>query len=186
MRRKEIGGDSEAFGITRYRVEQEGRRLLGHRLPLGDKANLRLPVSSLNSLEISLPFDVLQEISQVVEELRHLSRLSHFYPRATVAESRIVAHGDRANLKVVSRQLDRIHRRGHDALEVAPAVELVVLPRVIHDHLAGPQGGRHRGLDIESRHIVEHLDSIAVLDTALSRVLGAQKHHRHAALKLEY
>ena len=72
MRRKEIGGDSEAFGITRYRIEQEGRRLLGHRLPLGDKANLRLPVSSLNSLEISLPFDVLQEISQVVEELRHL------------------------------------------------------------------------------------------------------------------
>jgi hypothetical protein len=65
MRREEIGGDSEAFGITRYRVEQEGRRLLGHRLPLGDKANLCLPVSSFNSLEISLPFGVPQEVSQV-------------------------------------------------------------------------------------------------------------------------
>src|SRR3990172_8040554 len=155
MRRKEIGGDSEALGITRYRIEHEGRRLLGHRLPLGDKTNLCLPVSSFNSLEISLPFGVPQEVSQVVEELRHLSRLSHFYPRATVAESRVVAHGDRANLKVVSRQLDRIHRRGHYALEMAPALELVVLPRVIHDHLAGPQRGRHRGVDVERRHVVE-------------------------------
>src|SRR5512141_2035443 len=99
MRGKEIGGDSEALGITRYRVEHQGRRLLGHRLPLGDNANLCLPVSSFNPLEISLPFGVPQEVSQVVEELRHLSRLSHFYPSAAVAESRIVAHGDRTDLK---------------------------------------------------------------------------------------
>ena len=91
-----------------------------------------------------------------------LSDFSYLHPGVAVALAR---HGDQRigpDVAVVADQFDGIERRRHHALEVAPACELIVLPGVVNDRLAGPDSRRNHRPRAERGNVIERLDNVVV------------------------
>src|SRR3990170_5993708 len=96
--------------------------------------------------------------------------LGHLDPGVAVVVAGLEDRGCGLDMEIAARQLDGVHRRGDDVAVSHPALELIVLPRVIHDHLARTYRGRHLGADEELADIVVHADEVVVLDPPLPRV----------------
>src|SRR3990172_4587827 len=91
-----------------------------------------------------------------------LSDFSYLHPGVAVALAR---HGDQRvgpDVTVVADQFDGIERRRHHALEVAPTGELIVLPGVVDDRLAGPDSRRNHCPRPERSDVIERLDNVVV------------------------
>lgn len=65
----------------------------------------------------------------------------------------------------------------------AAAAELIGLPGMVRQHLAGLHVGGNLGAQNERAKVVANADEVMVLDLPLGRIALAQVHHRLATLQ---